>query len=424
MKKQKEKILEELAAQPLMEEKPAKKKVKKAKPVVKKAEPVVAEPIADEPVEEEAPVTTVKIKPQVIETPGFEAAETADEPELKMDPASVVESANTWKRNLTKLEIITGCFLAAATIFLSYYGYVYVLDAFSPKPQPSTDKKVEINSVTPQADPYEGWLTYTNEDIGYTLRYPKDWTIKETNGTSQVFEGETAKYLVLTNPNGNWLHFGFGKNGATYHISERTGVGAGEDSPIDKLKTTLLGSDIIPSAHIWEAKTKEYFYRMTAAEKVKCNCDIAIFYEPPITIPYENINMSTEDLPTVNKILASVTWSQKELISWSADMTKVMTAAEKVLDARKDRSLEEAKAYVTATFLQKNTQASFAGVSSPSFGKYTQVSAKNTATPDLYEVTATVHWMLQGEETGTSEWKLYVVNQNGKFLVNEIKGDY
>ena len=50
-----------------------------------------------------------------------------------------------------------------------------------------TIKDVVINTPTPTPDPYAGWNTYTNEEYGFSFRYPKDWY---DLGNTNLAEGE------------------------------------------------------------------------------------------------------------------------------------------------------------------------------------------------------------------------------------------
>ena len=102
-------------------------------------------------------------------------------------------------------------------------------------------------------------------------------------------------------------------------------------------------------------------------------------------------------------------------------LNKAKNVAGKFLDARQDRSLSEAKPYMTTSLYNSTSQDGFAGTSSPSMGNYEIISAKYLSSADLYKVKARVHWFLQGEESGTSIWSVYLVYRKGTMLVNEYK---
>jgi len=100
-------------------------------------------------------------------------------------------------------------------------------------------------------------------------------------------------------------------------------------------------------------------------------------------------------------------------------------AVKNYLGAKKTRSLSKAKFYVTDAYYNSTNQEEFAGVSSPSMGRYTITKAEYLEAADLYKVTARVYQNLQSEEVGYSDNFYMVANQSGTFLINEVKdGDF
>jgi len=109
-----------------------------------------------------------------------------------------------------------------------------------------------------EEDEYAGWQTYTNTDIGYTLKYPSGWTLEEINKQSEVVNG-TVKYIVIHTPDKLYfLDFGIKGLNDDFYTTERTGVGAGDFVPGKKL--TILGTTIDSYKLVFEGKTKEIFY--------------------------------------------------------------------------------------------------------------------------------------------------------------------
>ncbi len=105
---------------------------------------------------------------------------------------------------------------------------------------------------------YAGWKTYTNGEIGYTLKYPVDWAVQETDEFSPLY-GETVKYIAIYAPeNKYFLHWGLKEKGAGYYISDRTGMGAGEERKSGKIK--ILGTEFDITNYIFQGKAKEIFY--------------------------------------------------------------------------------------------------------------------------------------------------------------------
>jgi len=290
------------------------------------------------------------------------------------------------------------------------------------KKQSEKNKKAEEPAKETAPDPYAGWKTYTNNDIGYTLKYPADWTYKETNQISEITQ-QLVKYVAFISPQKSSLHLGLRKAGDdSFNTTDRTGIGAGEDKPIAEKASTFLGEKITPKAHVWDGKVGEYFFDLTGGA---CGCDTTLWFGLENDIDWATQAKTWSELDTVGKIFASASWLASDDSAGSeTNLNKAKGVVSKYLDARMTRDLENAKPYMTQAFISAMNQEKFAGVSSPSMGKYSDLSAKYLSNADLYQVTATIHWFLQNEESGTSVWTLNVVNESGKFLVNEVNGSY
>lgn len=308
---------------------------------------------------------------------------------------------------------IIGLFiLVIGTAFGGYYYFAYQKQG--PFGHESTKPNTAQTVVKP-VDKYADWLTYTNYEVGYSLRYPKNWTLAETSQISEIFN-EPVKYISLTSDTKNTLFFGLKKTGDTFHTSGRTGVGAGDFAPLAAQKTTLLTAEIVPDALVYKNKTKEYFYNVVKAQEANCKCSASIWFGPANAgTDYLSINMAPDELPTVNLIMESVNW-----LPVSTENSVKMSAAN-FLNARKLRNIEYAKPFVTAEYLSATSQAEFAGTSSPSFGKYEITKYQYIQSTDKYQVTATIHWYLQGTESGASAWTITLVKQGDKYLVSGVK---
>jgi hypothetical protein len=107
-------------------------------------------------------------------------------------------------------------------------------------------------------DEYAGWKTYINSEIGYTLKYPADWTVKEIDQFSELLN-ENVKYITLTTPNKKYFfHWGLKQKTDTFAISDRTGMGAGDFQKDGK--AMILGKEYDITRFIFKGKTKEVFY--------------------------------------------------------------------------------------------------------------------------------------------------------------------
>lgn len=74
-------------------------------------------------------------------------------------------------------------------------GLVYLFVGILP-----SHKKALVSSPSPAStpDPLEGWATYSNKTYGFSLRYPKDWNIKEYGDYSADFYSSDSKAKQAT----------------------------------------------------------------------------------------------------------------------------------------------------------------------------------------------------------------------------------
>ncbi len=156
-----------------------------------------------------------------------------------------------------------------------------------------------------------GWTTYTEEAIGYTLCYPSDWLLKETDQVSETI-GEPVKFITIDTPDENYfLLFGLKRPTDTFRTNDRTGVGTGELVPKSERAFELLGVTVTPEALVYEGKIREYFYNQPEGTTSICNCEFTAFFTPSASHPdYDAADMT--DLGyviTAEKILKSVEWT-------------------------------------------------------------------------------------------------------------------
>ncbi len=164
--------------------------------------------------------------------------------------------------------------------------------------------KRTTTTTTTAVSEYAGWKTYTNNDIGYQLKYPADWTVLETDQYSEVV-GTTVKYITIKTADEKYfLYFGLKKEGGAYEISDRTGMGAGE--MIDESGSiTILDIKVTPEDLVWQAKAKEVFYNQPSGSSTNYQFQASFSYSQGAD--FDNLDMSTlSEKKTVEKILKSV----------------------------------------------------------------------------------------------------------------------
>lgn len=158
---------------------------------------------------------------------------------------------------------------------------------------------------------YDTWLTYTNKDVGYTLKYPQGWKITERNGTSEVTE-TPVKYITVTSADQKYFfHLGLKKktDNRDFGLSERTGIGAGDDVAVTAKKFAFIGDNVIPYAHVWENKTAEFFFKDETQNSAKFTGEYVASYSPDYDVVSDSdINMSNDLLDIPILIMKSVAW--------------------------------------------------------------------------------------------------------------------
>lgn len=156
------------------------------------------------------------------------------------------------------------------------------------------------NGQNGNQDEYAGWKTYINNEIGYKLRYPADWTVKETAEFNETI-GQNVKYITVNTP-GNKFFLGWGlkKTNDPFYISDRTGVGAGDMKAEGKIK--ILNTDVTVNRQVWEGKTQEVFFPGPGSQKTS---DQKYSFQASFT-PRGNDNFKESDIELAKKILRSV----------------------------------------------------------------------------------------------------------------------
>lgn len=169
------------------------------------------------------------------------------------------------------------------------------------------NKELEGQKKIMETDEYADWLTYTNNDVGYKLKYPQGWTVDETNTTSEV-TGQPIKYIMIRTPDKKYfLQLGLKKATDTFAITDRTGIGAGDFVRAGTL--TVLGTPIKIEKLVFQNRVKEYFYpgtspATTSDGRFQFLASFGFNYE---IFKYETVDMSNlAEEQLAEKILRSV----------------------------------------------------------------------------------------------------------------------
>ena len=177
-------------------------------------------------------------------------------------------------------------------------------------------------------DPYSGWNTYTNSEIGYQLKYPADWKVKETDQWSELTE-QQVKYITIDSPDKKYfLYWGLKRKDDDFGISDRTGLGAGD--LIQEGSVTILGTNVAVKKLVYKNKVKEYFFPTAGSTKTS---DGKYFFSAALSsgssASYDSLNMQgISELEKAKLILASVTIISRAVAETGCAST--LTSADKL----------------------------------------------------------------------------------------------
>lgn len=167
---------------------------------------------------------------------------------------------------------------------------------------------VAANTNTAATDETAGWKTYTNSTVGYSVKYPADWTVKDINEPSFV-SGQTARYISISNAKATRsLHLGVRKSSESkIDIWARTGIGAGDFQAGDSV--AIAGSSVQSIKLVYQRKAVEIFYSPVehATDPVTIGSfDVSAYFSNKSD---DNSDLSTDaDYLTANKMLSTLTF--------------------------------------------------------------------------------------------------------------------
>lgn len=213
--------------------------------------------------------------------------------------------------------------LVGILVATSAFGNWYFWKKFSEKSKEVTNLQSQIEALKKEAEEKEAsenkkneekvneyagcWKTYTNNTIGYKLKYPCDWTLEEIDTYSETI-GTQVKYITITTPDKKYfLHFGIKKIADTFNITDRTGVGAGDWQ--DDGTLTILGKVVKVTNLAYSGKVKEKFYPKPSGT-IKTDDGKYVFlasFSYGASTNYDTIDMTNLSYVTLaKKILKSV----------------------------------------------------------------------------------------------------------------------
>lgn len=103
------------------------------------------------------------------------------------------------------------------------------------------------------------WKIYSNKEYGYTMRYPKDWTIEEVNYYDEEFKWR-VKNITFKSPNKEYyLIFGLAGKDEDINFSPRTGFGA-TDKILKERTIIISGTEVEVLYSVYGDAVQEVYY--------------------------------------------------------------------------------------------------------------------------------------------------------------------
>lgn len=131
--------------------------------------------------------------------------------------------------------------------------------------------------------------------------------------------------------------------------------------------------------------------------------------------PSAQISASVTDSKVTIKGTASAT--DEEII-----FGRAKNASSNFMTAYINRSLDQAKPYMTTEYYNSTNEADFAGVSSPSRDHYAFTSDVS-AGADVYQIDVKLYLKLNGEDSGSENFRLNIIPEggvDGTYLVDSM----
>ncbi|MCX6809244.1 MAG: hypothetical protein NTZ65_00595 [Candidatus Berkelbacteria bacterium] len=104
----------------------------------------------------------------------------------------------------------------------------------------------------------------------------------------------------------------------------------------------------------------------------------------------------------------------------ATQLSAAKDVANKFMNARIARSLEQAKPYMTDLYYNSTSQIDFAGASSPGMDHFTIDGATVKEAGKSYTINVTVYLKLNGEDSGAETFALEVQKDGERYLVNSF----
>lgn len=145
-----------------------------------------------------------------------------------------------------------------------------------------------------------------------------------------------------------------------------------------------------------------------------------------VIIIYNQLKAARDQVGQPQQISATATASSNINVTYNLKTASpdentdaVRDVANKFMQAKEDRSYDDAKPYMTDELQSKWNQESFAGTSSPSMDRF-EISAVTKKDDKTYSASVTSYWLLNNQPAETVNYSLELTKVDSDFLVNKF----
>jgi len=182
----------------------------------------------------------------------------------------------------------------------------------------------------------------------------------------------------------------------------------------------MVHKTIIPPEFITKRTAKASRWPYVLAIVLLLLLDLGLGY-----ILYQNLQPDgakepvSEQAVTAEDRLTQVSSSENQTKdSTGSEIEQVQSLADHFMQARLKRDFEAVKPYVSADFLEKYDQSTFAGASSPALDDY-EITDINYIGSGTFRIIVETRWLLNGDDAGGKDWILVATKNKNDYRIND-----
>jgi len=223
------------------------------------------------------------------------------EPNIPQEPTNIIKRFNSLPVWVSILIVVLVIAVIGGGIVYAVYQYINDLDV-EDNGLKSIEKTVEI-------DEFADWKTYRNEEYGFEMKHPSDWSVEYTpKYYNEILEKYCGESSTFKSPNENYaLIFHFSGSGTG---TCRTGIGGGEFIQTDPTNIENVQVDV--ENLVWDDKVKEVWFKSFKIQNFTGSAEFSYFGQD-----YKSLDMSSaRELQIAKKILSTFEFIESEIDKW------------------------------------------------------------------------------------------------------------